>query len=179
MNKLRIHLCAGLMLAPFAALAGEPCQIQLDQPHLDYGTLQLPPGATMDRFSQAHALEPRYVRLRVFCGQPAPLAMVLAGASQDGQLKFATSGHVRLQLQDASVDGLPVALASQNTTSPAQQTLEVRPGQRILPFRAGIPVEGSDWSMSLKIMPSLPLGELRSRDQTPVEATLTLQLADQ
>ena len=174
MTHLHRYVCACLLLSPLAAQAQEPCQIQLDQANLDYGQLQLPTGSTVANFQQLHALEQRHIRVRVHCPQPSPLALDLVGVSQDGRLKFADTGHIRLQAQDASVDGAGVDLANLDNAAPGQRVLEVKPGQRIVPSRDGQAVQGSDWSLTLQVAPSLPLGELRSVQDTLLEGTLTL-----
>jgi|GEM_PF-5633031 len=178
MNRLNLALGLALACAAAGTQAAEPCRIALDQPELDYGVLQLPTGSRLDSFQQPHALPVRNVRVRISCPAPGPLAVDLTGASEGGQARFADAGHLRLQFAQATVDGAVVDLANLNQGPTGQRELDVQPGQRIVPVNAGQPVQGSEWAMNLLVTPSLPLGELRRADETLLQGSLALQLAE-
>ncbi|WAH60137.1 hypothetical protein LZ023_11595 [Pseudomonas silvicola] len=178
MKRLCLPLGLGLAFAALGSQAAEPCHLQLDHAQLDYGQLQLPAGTTLDRFSQAHSLATRKVRVQVSCPQPSPLAIDLLGASEGGLARFADAGQLNLRLLEAMVDGRAVDLANVDQGGTGLRELDVRPGQRIVPVSAGQALAGSEWTMSLQVTPALPLGELRRADETLLQGSLTLQLAE-
>ncbi|MHC8397952.1 DUF1120 domain-containing protein [Pseudomonas sp. MDT1-17] len=156
----------------------ETCELRLGQAELDFGQFRHP-GGTLDS-RDVHPVGTRYVSLQASCPAPTRLAVMVRGDSQTEHFQFARSGQLKVRLSSALLDGraidlAPIRAASEVPGTPAS-TIEVVPGDLVVPVSAGLVTEGQVLSMQIEVSPEVAISEFSTRDQKVLESHLNFEV---
>ncbi|WP_409279460.1 DUF1120 domain-containing protein [Pseudomonas defluvii] len=178
-NIARVVICSiGIMATEHAA--AQKCAIRLSESTMNFGRIIAPGSSAPQPVGNLHPLGSRMVGLNASCPTSATPMLVMHGEAYADQFKFARSGHVRVQLSNALLDGrrVDLAQASSGTAAPDRygSSIEAMPGDRIIPISGGLPAQGSVLSLQVEVRPLLPTSELRTRDAKTLEAHLAFQV---
>ena len=181
--SLRAFSLAALLIA--IALASEQvwaddCRINLSQSQIDFGRV-IPPGSSAAlNAGNLHNLGNRVVSLNASCPQLSKLLLELRGEQLGADFKFANQGQTRVTLSNAFLDGHSVDLARVKSPGAASSvyssTINVAPGDMIIPISGGLSATGSVLSLQVHIQPLVPVAELRAREAKTLEANLSFQV---
>ncbi|WP_273828373.1 MULTISPECIES: hypothetical protein [Pseudomonas] len=172
-------LLIGAALSSEQALADD-CRINLSQSQMDFGQV-IPPNSNVAlNAGNLHDLGNRMISLNASCPQPSKLLLVLRGEQLGADFKFAQQGQTRVALSNALLDGRSVDLAQVKSPGAApgaySSTINVVPGDMIIPVSGGLPATGSVLSLQVEIQPVVPVAELRTREAKTLEANLSFQV---
>lgn len=172
-------LLVGAVFASEQALADD-CKINLSQSQMDFGQVIPPSSNVALNAGNLHDLGNRTISLNTNCSQPSKLLLVLRGEQLGADFKFAKQGQTRVTLSNALLDGHSVDLAQVKSPGAApgaySSSINVVPGDMIIPVSGGLPATGSVLSLQVDIQPLVPVAELRTRDAKTLEANLSFQV---
>lgn len=176
-------LACGLLGASLSGInyaQAQTCTLHLSQPQANLGKI-LPPQAFHWRPGDSlQALGTRQFIVNVLCPAATPINLVLRGARQAEGFRFAARGKMDVQMYDALLDGVPVALLATDTLPVPSQAGATRtpvlPGQRVVPMIAGQPAQGSHLMLQMEVSSAIPLSELDVRESTQVKGRIELEV---
>nr|WP_319526827.1 hypothetical protein [Pseudomonas laurentiana] len=178
-NIARIALCGLGVMAAGHAMA-QKCTIRLSESNMNFGRIIAPGSNARQPTGHLHTLGSRSIGLSASCPTAATPMLVLRGETYADHFKFAQSGHVRVRLSNAMLDGRRVDLARADSDAAAPDSyassIEAVPGDSVIPMSEGAPALGSVLSLQVEIRPLVPITELRTRDTKTLEAHLAFQV---
>lgn len=155
------------------------CDLRVSESKVDFGRISRPSSRVLNASDGLQALSPRSISLSVHCAEPSALMLSLQGEAQRGHFRFSGQGHVVFTLSGALLDGRPVQLARSTVDGAAGAygpSVEVAPGDNIVPTIGGLPVSGTVWSMVVEISPLVSLADLRTADAKSLEARTEFEI---
>lgn len=155
MNLTR-PLLLSLALSNFTPLAwatADDCQLNLSQPLLDYGLMNraIRPDSAPER-----TLGERRLSLSLSCPQPVDMSVFYrAMAATTERFHFAERGSYQIRIRDAVLDGqsVDIGLIAGAGQAPAETASNLiwRPAHGVVPVKAGVPLQGRQFSAQLEL----------------------------
>lgn len=156
------------------------CDVIISEPTLHLGRVMHPGASAGSAPHDAYAIGSRTVSMNVGCSEETRLAWVVRGSALGEQFRFARGGHLVVRMSNAQVDGRSVELASVGSAAeiPSQSaaSVEVKPGNRIVPMAAGAIARGTLMTVQVDVMPHVPLHELRGREEISLDSHLQFEV---
>ncbi|MFL1552217.1 hypothetical protein ACI77I_24560 [Pseudomonas sp. D47] len=190
MNTLKRYRTAfqfWLLLSGAVALSSQPvraeesCGIHLGQADVDYGQIYHPGNATSLDSSNLYAVGTRYVSRNASCPASSRLMLILRGESVAEHFRFASRSQIQIRLSNASLDSRTVDLALIRAIGElpglAASTVDVAPGDLIVPVSGGLAAEGSLLSLQIEVSLGVSMDELKIRDRKFLEGNMGLKYA--
>jgi hypothetical protein len=172
-------LCFGCVLFAEQAWATH-CDVVMSEPTLHLGRVMHPGVSAGSAPHDAYAIAARTVSVNVGCSEETGLALVVRGNALGERFRFARGGHVAVRMSNAQVDGRSVELATVGSAaevpSHSAASVEVKPGNRIVPMAAGVIARGTVMTVQVDIRPHVPLHELRGREETSLDSHLQFEV---
>jgi hypothetical protein len=152
------------------------CDVVISEPTLHLGRVIHPGASAGIAPHDTYAIGSRTVGMNVGCSEETGLAVVVRGNALGEQFRFARGGYVVVRMSNAQVDGRSVELATVGSAaevpSHSAASVEVKPGNRIVPVAAGSIARGTVMTVQVDVMPHVPLHELRGREETSLDSHL-------
>ncbi|RON38950.1 hypothetical protein BK666_29565 [Pseudomonas frederiksbergensis] len=162
-------------LASNSAAARDGCTLSLSPGHVAFGSstrgallAQTAPGETDSSFGS------RTVQLRIQCPEPQPMRWQFIAPAADSQRYRWGAGTLQLKIVAARLDGAAVQWAADNGEPLATDLL--RPGDRMVPWRAGAIASGAQLEIELEVEARVSDGASRVIDLTRFEGGGRFQL---
>ena len=160
----------------------DSCEIRLGQSDLDFGQIKQTNTDSITEASNLYTIGTRFISLNVTCSSSSKLLLILRGESIAERFRFAADGQLKVRLSNALLNGRAVDLAQiasvGDVPSQPASTVEVSPGDLIVPVSAGLAAEGSLLSMQIEISPRIGLRELRARDSKSVQGNINFEVRE-
>lgn len=174
--RLALYICVLMALA--AGAEAESCEISLAESRVDFGRIVRPASNTSVGPDGLYGLGQRTVSLLVRCNGAGELALVARGEGMDGAFRFSRQGQVLVTARNALLDGRSVQLSrlTANGGGGYGPSVEVGPGDTLIPIMNGLPVTGAVWSMTLEMQLRLPMADLRTADAQTPEAYMAFEV---
>lgn len=158
----------------------QECNISLSNSSVDFGQVIQPGPSDALNSGNMHGLGYRAISVNVVCPEASKMALSFRGEQLGGKFKFAKQGNILINLSNALMDGRRVDLAQVKTPGAVPEafaaSVEVVPGEMVIPISGGIPVEGAVLSVQVEVRPLMPVVELKTRDKTTLEANLSVEV---
>lgn len=158
----------------------ESCEIRLGQADLDFGQIQHPGANPALDAQRLYALGARYVSLNASCPDSAKLMLILRGDSVGDSFRFAAQSRLKVRLSNALLDGRAVDLALIRAVGevpgPPASTVDVVPGDLIVPVSAGLAAQGKLLSLQIEVSPGVAMDEFNTRDRKTLEGNLSFEI---
>lgn len=156
------------------------CDVVISEPTLHLGRVMHPSASAGIAPQDAYAVASRTVSMNVGCSEETGLALVVRGNALGEQFRFARGGHVVVRMSHAQMDGRSVELATVGSAtevpSSSAASIEVKPGNRIVPMAAGAIARGTLMTVQVDVMPHVPLHELRGREEKSLDSHLQFEV---
>ncbi|TVT81291.1 DUF1120 domain-containing protein [Pseudomonas sp. H3(2019)] len=158
---------------PFAWALADDCQFNLSQPVLDYGLMNraIRPDTTPMR-----TLGERRLSLNLSCSQPVDMSLFYrAMAATAERFRFTEHGSYEMRIRDAVLDSQSVdlGLLASVGQAPAEiaSSLIWKPEHGVVPVRAGVPLQGRNFSAQLELTAWAQEQAMQVRDAVVWETT--------
>jgi hypothetical protein len=183
-KRYRTVFQLGLLLVGAVALISpqaraESCEMRIGQSELDFGQLRHPGAQISLDERNLYPLGTRHVALNASCPASTKLLLLVRGDSLAERFRFA-AGQLRVRLSNALLDGRAVNLATirvvgEVPSAPAS-TIDVAPGDLVVPVSAWLAAEGTLLSMQIEVSPDMSLEEFKTRDRKTLEGHLSFEV---
>lgn len=155
------------------------CEIRIGQREVDLGTLNYPGVEAFDQ-RQMLTLGTRFTSLNATCRSPSRLTLLISGNGQIDHFRLADQSKLHVHLSNALLDGRAVNLATIRSSGDLQfdgsTSLEIKPGDIVVPTIDGQGVEGSLLSLQIEISPTIARRQFETRDSTRLNSHLNFEV---
>lgn len=159
-------------IPPASTRAG--CQISVGQGVVDYGSFTAGELTLLE--GHRYVLQPRTVPLTIHCPTPHPLALRMSAPTRDdGAVRFAQTGELRVVLSQARIDGQDTRLVNLDTPHGAQTHVAMRPSDVVVTEHGR---SGRTFTAQIDLAPEVGDTDVRVQDLTEWSTTLRIELLD-